>query len=212
MIQINQTEAQQIAQFIFSCFKQVSQKYDFKKYPKSVYVRCKLKFSALNPDRQDIHDALVWKYGHWRKSNFPAAHRNVISQVQGLWPQFIKTGNHHSPHGTFKWWQNKWPKTRYITVAFITHLIHHNSAIPIIDQHNFRGMNNLIAIVRKNYSYKKLPSSWQDILDLKDFMCALLPHLNNVNVSELDRFLMMWGKCVKKKYKPAYNKTPDLVM
>jgi hypothetical protein len=31
---------------------------------------------------------------------------------------------------------------RYITVSFITHLIHHNE-IPIIDQHNFRAMNFL---------------------------------------------------------------------
>ena len=208
MIQINQTEAQQIARFIFSCFNQVSQQYDFKKYPKWVYDRCKLKFSALNPANQDIHDALVWKYGDWGKSNFPATHRNLISEVQELWQEFTETGNHHSPHDTFQWWQSKWPKTRYITIAFITHLIHHNSAIPIIDQHNFRAMNNLIAMVRKNHSYKKAPSFWQDISDLKDFMCALLPHLNNMNISELDRFLMMWGKSVKKKYKPAYNKSP----
>ena len=200
MMRINQTEAKQIAGFIFSCFNQISKKYDFKKYPKCVYGRCKLKFSALNPGNQDIHDALVWKYGHWEKSNFPKAHRKVIREVQNLWPQFIKTGNHHSPEGTFQWWQSKIkrPKTRYITVAFITHLIHHKSAIPIIDQHNFRAMNTLIAGV-KNHKYKKAPSSWQDILDLKFFMNKLLPHLNNVDVSELDRFLMMWGKIVKKK-------------
>lgn len=211
MMQINQTEAKQIAGFILFCFKQVSQKYDFKKYPKCVYDRCKLKFSVLNPANQDIHDALVWKYGHWGKrgkQKFPKAHSNVISEVQGLWLQFKETGNHHHPpHDTFKWWKNKIkrPKTRYITVAFITHLIHHNweipdSAIPIIDQHNFRAMNSLIAMVKKNHSYEEKPSSWQDISDLKDFMCALLPHLNNVDISELDRFLMIWGKCVKKKY------------
>ena len=211
MMQINQTEAKQIAGFISFCFKQISQKYDFKKYPKYVYNGCKIKFSALNAANQDIHDALVWKYGHWRKrgkQKFPAVHSNVISEVQGLWPQF-KTSNHrYLPCDTFQWWQSKWPKKRYITVAFITHLIHHNSAIPIIDQHNFRAMNTLIARMKKNHSYKKTPSSWQDISDLKDFMCALLPHLNNVNVSDLDRFLMMWGKSVKKKYKPACNKKP----
>ena len=214
MTQINQTEAQQIAGFILLCFKQVSQKYDFEKYPKCEYDRFKLKFSALNPANQDIHDALVWKYGHWGKQKgkkkIPPAHSNVISEVQGLWPQFIKTGNHHSPHDTFKWWKNKIkrPKNRYITitVAFITHLIHHNweipnSAIPIIDRHNFRAMNTLIAMVRKNHSYKINPSSWEDILDLKNFMCALLPHLNNVDVSALDRFLMMWGKSVSKTFK-----------
>ena len=196
-MQINQKEAQQIAGFILFCFNQTSKKYNFKKYPKYVYNRCRLKFSALNAANQDIHDALKWKYGHWGKSNFPKAHRKVIREVQNLWPQFIKTGNHYPPHDTFQWWQSKWPKRRYITVAFITHLIHHNSSIPIIDQHNFRAMNSLIACVRKNHSYKKAPSSWQDILDLKVFMITLLPHLNNVNLSDLDRFLMMWGKCVK---------------
>ena len=174
MIQINQTEAQQIARFIFSCFNQVSQQYDFKKYPKWVYDRCKLKFSALNPANQDIHDALVWKYGHWGKrgkQKFPEAHRKLIREVQELWPQFIKTGHYDSPHATFQWWQSKWPKKRYITIAFITHLIHHKLAIPIIDQHNFRAMNTLIAMVRKNHSYEEKPSSWQDISDLKDFIC-----------------------------------------
>ena len=197
MIPINQTEAQQIAQFISFCFNEIYKKYNFKKYPKYVYNGCKIKFSALNAAKQDIYDALKWKYGHWGKSNFPAAHYTVIQDVQKLWPQFIKTGNHYPPHGTFQWWQSKWPKTRYITVAFITHLIHHNSKIPIIDQHNFRAMNSLIAMVRKNHSHKKAPSSWQDILDLRDFMRTLLPYLNNVNVSDLDRFLMVWGKIVK---------------
>ena len=197
MMQINPTQAQQIAQFISFCFNQIHKKYNFKKYPKYVYNGFKIKFSALNAANQDIHNALVWKYGHWGKSKFLPAHYTVIQDVQKLWPQFIKTGNHHSPHGTFQWWQSKWPKTRYITAAFITHLIHHKS-IPIIDQHNFRAMNTLIARVKKNHSYKKVPSSWQDILDLRDFMITLLPHLNNVNVSNLDRFLMMWGKIVKK--------------
>ena len=198
MMQINQTEAQQIAGFILFCFNQIHKKYDFKKYPKYVYNGCKIKFSALNnaANQNIIHDALVWKYGHWGKSNFPAAHYTVIQDVQKLWPQFIKTGKHHSPHCTFQWWQRKWPKRRYITVAFITHLIH-NSAIPIIDQHNFRAMNTLIDRVKKNHRYKKAPSCWQDILDLKYFMRILLPYLNNVNVSDLDRFLMMWGKIVK---------------
>ncbi|MBU6206012.1 MAG: hypothetical protein KJS45_11570 [Bacteroidetes bacterium] len=30
---------------------------------------------------------------------------------------------------------------RYITIAFITHLVHHSKGIPIIDQRNFRAMN-----------------------------------------------------------------------
>ena len=131
MTPINQREAQQIAGLILVWFKQVSQKYDFKKYPKYAYDRFKLRFSELKATDQDIQDALVWKYGRWGEKNFPATHRNVISEVKGLWPQFIKTGKHHSPDATFQWWQSKCPKTRYITVAFITHLIHHNTAIPI---------------------------------------------------------------------------------
>lgn len=202
---IPQSDRNYIIQVIYFYFSQISKKYDFKKYPKCVYDRCKLKFSALNPANQDIRDALVWKYGHWGKSGFPCTHHNLIRAVQKSWPQFIKTGKHHSPCGTFQWWESKLPKTSYITVAFITHLIHHKSGIPIIDQHNFRAMNALIYMVNENHRYKKRPSSWQDILDLKDFMAMLLPHLNaapsvkNVDRSELDRFLMIWGKCVKKK-------------
>ena len=132
MMQINPTQAQQIAQFISFCFNQISKKYNFKKYPQYVYNRCKLEFSALKPTNRYIHDALVWKYGHWGKSKFLPAHYTVIQDVQKLWPQFIKTGNHYPPHDTFQWWKNgiKRPKTRYITVAFITHLIHHKEVAP----------------------------------------------------------------------------------
>ena len=205
---INQTEAEQIARFISSCFNKVSKQYDFSKYPKWAYDKFKLRFSQLKPTNQDIHDALVWKYGHWGKPNFPAAHCKLISEVQALWPQFVKTNNCFSSVHTFQWWQSKWPKTRYITVAFITHLIHHKSNIPIIDQHNFRAMNDLISRVRNHYSYKEKPSSWQDIMNLKEFMETLLPYLANTDLSKLDRFLMMWGKHVKKQCKHTYKKNP----
>lgn len=44
-----------------------------------------------------------------------------------------------------------------------------NQIAPIIDQHNFRGMNALLRKLRPAMRIKKKPSNWADIINLKDF-------------------------------------------
>mgnify|MGYP006178047015 CR=1 FL=1 len=85
-------------------------------------------------------------------------------------------------------------KTRYITVAYLTHLIHHHANIPIIDQHNFRAMNDLLNKAQGSSFSKKKPSNWNDILVLKNFMLSLQEYLPQYSFAELDRFLMMFGR------------------
>ncbi len=192
---IDLTDANKIAAYIQPVFLQVLNEYDFGKYPASDYQRFKMSFSTLNNQNPDIKDALIWKWGHWGKPNFPQHHKMLIEEIENLWPEFVMSDNCTSSSQTFEWWRKKLVKqTRYITVAYITHLIHHTEPFPIIDQHNFRAMNALIGYIYPKRKAKKKPSNWNDIVLLKSF----IEHLCDTNLTctydELDRFLMMYGR------------------
>lgn len=192
---INQNEAKQIASRIAPIFDQVIGEYNFKQYPAQEYRRFKELFSSLNCQDNDIADALIWKWGHWGKPNYPLRHRALIMEVQRLWPKFLANADLSSPKKTFDWWTTSLVrKTRYITVAYITHLIHHNAPLPIIDQHNFRAMNELINCSRPGRKAKKKPSTWSDIQDLKSFMTLVCDSMPGLEFGDLDRFLMMYGR------------------
>ncbi|WP_289133069.1 hypothetical protein [uncultured Spongiibacter sp.] len=192
---INQNEANEIANRIEPIFDQVLDEYDFRKYPANDYQRFRTSFSALNNLNPDIEDALIWKWGHWGKANFPQHHRDLTEEIQGLWPQFITNCNGNISVKTFEWWSAQLAnRTRYITVAYITHLVHHNEPLPIIDQHNFRAMNALIACLRPERRAKKKPSNWNDIATLKSFVQLVRNSIPNRSFGELDRFLMMYGR------------------
>jgi hypothetical protein len=192
---ITRAEANQIAESIAPIFQQVLDEYDFKKYPAADYSRLKISFSALTASHADIKDALVWKWGHWGKSNYPQHHRDLIAEVQDLWPSFVTSGFSNTSARTFEWWHSHIDrKTAYITVAFITHLVHHNEPLPIIDQHNFRAMNSLVGCLRRGNKPKRKPSNWNDIEILKSFMTQVTGALSGRHFSEVDRFLMMYGR------------------
>lgn len=106
--------------------------YDFGKYPADDYQRFKLSFSSLKNENSDINDALIWKWGHWGKENFPQRHKDLISEIEMLWPEFIESGKSSTSADTYNWWYAELgSQTRYITVAYITHLIHYDEPLPI---------------------------------------------------------------------------------
>ena len=192
---ITPTEANQIAARIAPMFERVLGEYDFAKYPAADYARFKASFSALNPTDAEIEGAMVWKWGHWGKPDFPQNHKNLIGEIQRLWPQFVASGFSDVSSRTFEWWRDSFNRqTTYITVAYITHLVHHGEPLPIIDQHNFRAMNSLIRCLRPGNRPKKKPSTWNDIKSLKSFMVEVKAAMPNRSFSELDRFLMMYGR------------------
>lgn len=137
----------------------------------------------------------MWKWGHWGKSNFPQHHKDLIAIIENSWPKFINSLTEHTSKNTFHWWKSELQtRSRYITVAYITHLVHYNEPFPIIDQHNFRAMNALITRVRPNHKSKKKPSDWDDIVALKSFMELLGNTFPKYSFSEIDHFLMMYGR------------------
>ncbi|MEK9877368.1 MAG: hypothetical protein VW684_11970 [Betaproteobacteria bacterium] len=193
---LSESEISEIVNFIRPIFEDCLRNYDFKKYPATAYDSFKESFSSLTLQDNAVWNALAWKWGHWaKKGNFPEHHKDLIREVESLWPNFAKSQATLTARETFEWWSIELSKkTRYITVAFITHLVHHDDPLPIIDQHNFRAMNSLTKRVRPQSSFKKKPSNWDDIERLTEFMAELKTHMPNRTFSEIDRFLMMYGR------------------
>ena len=180
--------------------------YKFQKYPAEPYADFKTSFEGLEPSPEIIRDAMMWKWGHWGKPNYPQLHKNLISEIGQSWSQFKSSESASTPEATFLWWRRRFNRnTTYISSAYITHLVHHASPLPIIDQHNFRGMNHLAKTANRDLSIqltpcderrlsKKKPSNWADIVALKELMESVLVLMPAISFGELDRFLMMYGK------------------
>jgi hypothetical protein len=183
---------------VFDCYLN---QYDNKKYPLEIYKNAKRSFSGKKSSNDEIANALNWKYGNLGKSNFPKSHKIIIIEVENAWKHFVDSKAKDSPNSTFEWWKEKLANGksgRFVTVAFITHLVHHSKRIPIIDQHNFRAMNYFINNSVLSPDAKKNPSNWDDIESLKGFVIDISKSLNK-KVEDVDKFLMMFGKELKKK-------------
>lgn len=202
---INDNEAKIIAAKIAPLFSSYLNKYSFAKYPADDYARYKYSYSELKPTNAEIHNSLVWKWGHYGKTNFPSKQKNLIMNVESLWLEFVNAEARLTSKGTFVWWREKLPSTAYISAAYIAHLVHHTEPLPIIDQHNFRAMNFFIKQIHPIHTANKIPNTWKNIVDLKSFMAAVLKHLPCKGFDELDRFLMMYGQSIKPK-KPKKTK------
>lgn len=123
-------------QFINQRFDFFVKQYDEKKYPPNIYQTAKKNFSTFTADAETIKLAMELKWGHIGKPNYPNSHKLLINEIVCEWQNFNKS-NHDkkTPIENFDWWCTKFGKrksTKFITIAFIIHLIH-NEEIPIID-------------------------------------------------------------------------------
>jgi len=183
---------------VFDCYLN---QYDSKKYPLEIYNNAKRCFSSKKSSNDEIANALNWKYGNLGKSNFPKSHKLLIIEVENAWKHFVDSKAKDSPSSTFEWWKERLANGksgRFVTVAFITHLIHYRKGIPIIDQHNFRAVNYFKNNSVLSPDAKKNPSNWDDIESLNGFVTEISKSLNK-KVEDVDKFLMMFGKELKKK-------------
>jgi len=103
----------------------------------------------------------------------------------------LSAGAQFTPEATFQWWDKRLGRLRYITSAYLTHLIH-PLHVPIIDQHNFRAMNHL----RQASSAKNKPSNWSDIVQLKLFLKEASERYQRPE-TDFDKYLMMYGRALK---------------
>jgi hypothetical protein len=103
-------------------------------------------------------------------------------------------------------------KNRFITVAFLLHLLHPRQ-VPIIDQHNFRAVNALLASGRPAWKIRRRPSQYADILLVGAFMEAVLTAWRRRSPEsvpskrDLDKFLMMYGKAIKERFQKRLHPT-----
>lgn len=188
------TDWQRITNEVKKTYTSHLELYNFKKYPALDYERFKDTFSAL-AEKVDLSAALLWKWGHWGKDDFPSKQKSLIGEIESLWPAFrgwaLSAGDQFTPEATFQWWDKRLGRLRYITSAYLTHLIH-PLQVPIIDQHNFRAMNHL----RQIPSAKKKPSTWCDIVRLKHFLREASTRFQRPE-TEFDKYLMMYGRALK---------------
>lgn len=193
-LNLSEADLRQLTELIapdFDCFVNL---YSEKKYPPEEYEKFKKDFSSNAQENNSIESAMKWKWGHWGKTNFPKNHIRLISKIKEEWPSFVENYRGGlTPEETFKLWKQKLGRGRYISIAFISHLVH-SDKVPIIDQHNFRAMNHFLKRVqRKPENRKRKPSNWNDIEMLGSFINQLSTALNK-SPTEVDRFLMMFGK------------------
>ncbi len=203
MVSLSNTEADRIVQRILPELGHYADQYDQVKYPSPTYHGLIAAFQRpSHVASDDLRTALIWKYGHTAKLHFPEAHEKLIRTIQERWPGVASELATSAPKAFGVMDEAFGGPTRFITVAFLTHLVHPQTA-PIIDQHNFRAVNHLIGKVREHKWPRKTPSSYEDISLLADFMHAVLNAWTRTNNSKapdqirLDRYLMMFGKTLK---------------
>jgi hypothetical protein len=120
-----------------------------------------------------LREALLWKYGHLGKRVIPGAHERLISQVQSSWRATVAVVPETPDEAFIALDRTFGGKKRFITVAFLVHLLHPREA-PIIDQHNFRAVNALMAGVRPGWHSRRKPSRYADLTLVAAFMEAVL--------------------------------------
>ena len=196
-------EAREIARAIRPHFRHYVEQYDTKKYWPFIYDRVRKEFRRpAHVTTATLRDALLWKYGHLGKPAIPPAHERLISQVQRGWAATVATLP-TAPAAAFVALDRAFGgKTRFITVAFLLHLLHPRE-VPIIDQHNFRAVNALMREARPGWHPRKKPSRYADLTLVATFMKAVLAAWRRhalypaPSARDLDKFLMMYGKAIK---------------
>jgi hypothetical protein len=197
-------EAWQVAKALCPRFVEFASQYDTKKYWPEVYERVRQEFTRPAAVAPSTHrDALLWKYGHLGKPAIPPDHERLIAQLQIRWSA-VAVDLPNDPEAVYGALDRAFGgKTRFITVAFLVHLLH-QTTVPIIDQHNFRAVNDLMTSVRPTWKARKRPSKYADILLVSSFMQAVLAAWrlrvpeSTPSDRELDKFLMMYGKAIKR--------------
>src|SRR5689334_3612950 len=123
-------------------FSDVASRFDTKKYPAAAYEQALTAFGVpMQVSPETVRNALLWKYGHLRKGGrIPVAHQKLIADVQRSWPRLVRDLPGAPEQAFVAIDRVCGGRTRFITVAFLVHLLFPNR-VPIIDQHNFRAVN-----------------------------------------------------------------------
>ncbi|HVA39344.1 MAG TPA: hypothetical protein VNF49_01675 [Candidatus Binataceae bacterium] len=203
---LTDSEAKHVVELIRPCFDKYVARFNERKYPSAVYEELLRVFGTPQQARDYIGQALHWKYGNFEKENSPTSHKALIKSVQEIWSEVSFSG---LAAEVFRSLDAKVDgKKRYITVSFLLHLLRPKE-IPIIDQHNFRAMNHYFKTLRREWRSKSKPSTYNDLTTLSSFLNSIRTRWKTSDKArapserKLDRFLMMYGKELKKRKQPS---------
>ena len=176
--------------------------YDEDKYPPAKLAELRRVFAgAQEVTGSDIEAALVWKYGHTGKTNYPRRQHELAIRISKLW---LANPIVHGapPAAAFDRWMSSLGSTSFITVCFLLHLANPKD-LPILDQHNFRSVKRHLTDVRPGIVVRARPSRFEDLILVRDFSVAVRRDWNRhcesarPSADRLDHYLMMHGKSLK---------------
>ena len=198
-------ESRIIIRGIAHAFEGYASRYDTKKYWPEIYRKSLDVFKQpLQVTQTDIREALWWKFGHLGKRRVPNGHQKLVRQIARAWKGAVADMPRNNADAFAQLDRAFGGTNRFITVSFLLHLMRPKSA-PIIDQHNYRGINDLIGRVRIDWKYKKSPSNFEDVRLVDRFLTNIVKAWRDGGPSpprsrrELDKFLMMYGKALKSR-------------
>ena len=198
--QMESLDLRKVAARIAKEFNHYRTKFSDDKYPEQPYQGFRKVFAKpADVRKEQIRDALRWKYGHWNKPNFPKTHTALIERITKSWKKVVES-EPNTPAQKFEFLSES-IEVAYISSAFITHLLF-PAEVPIIDQHNFRAMNHFLGHKKS----KAAPSNFQDVLNLKQFIVNVVKNWPQSGGKppterELDKFLMAFGRKLKPRRK-----------
>ena len=172
MLTLRPIDARSIILAIEPELSRFAEQYDEGKYPPSELKRLREMFAS--PDSvgvADVRDALVWKYGHTGKGNYPGQQRALGVRIAEAWPENAIRSS-EDPEDAFWRWRKLLGPTSFITVCFLLHLVR-PTELPILDQHNYRAVTHHLADAGLPLVAKAKPSRFDDLLLVRDFTNAV---------------------------------------
>lgn len=202
LLNLPESDTVAIIRRIATEFQQYVDRYDVRKYPPDKLDQLREAFaSPTSVTPSDIEEALVWKYGHTGKANYPSQQRRLAARIAELWPtNAVQPGQ--EPAVAFQEWRKLLGPTSFITVCFLLHLANPD-VVPILDQHNFRSVNHHLMKAGLTPRTKAKPGRFEDLILVRDFSEAVLHGWPDAGVGttpsghEMDRYLMMHGKSLR---------------
>lgn len=174
--------------------------YDEQRYPPEELSRLRKKFARPGDVvATDIEAALIWKYGHSGKDNYPERQRRLAARISDAWPScLISPGC--DPSIALQAWHTHVGRTSFVTFCFLLHLAN-PTTFPILDQHNLRSVNHHLGLMGS--LAKAAPRTLADLDLVRRFGERVLERWSPVTGTpaptpdELDRYLMMHGRSLK---------------
>ena len=216
VLKLTDSETETVIRDVAAEFQRFVDRYDERKYPPAELDRLRVAFRRPETlTAADIEAALVWKYGHTGKTNYPDHQRRLAARIAKLWPIHAMSSDEDAA-AALQRWQRLLGPTSFITVCFLLHLASPET-LPILDQHNFRSVNFHLTKADGRPARREKPGRFADLILVRDFIELVRSNWSRwadqptPSVTQIDRYLMMHGKSLKirnAKHRP--NKTLQL--